>query len=388
MAVPWRYNLRSLFQRQATTLMTVVSIAFVVLVFVGVWSLAAGIANAFKASGDPANLLVLRDGARSETESAIQLATAREITALPGIERGDDGRPLASGELIVLQIFEREDGSESNVTVRGVGPTAQAVRPEMQILEGRDFEPGTGEIIVGRDLVERFPGLGLGEEVRFGRIDFRVVGVFGAGGGGGEAEVWGAREDIGNAFSRTGFVSSLRIRTSSEAAMDQLAEEIASDQRWTVVTKPETVYYAEQTQANTAMFQVLGLLLAIVMGFGACFAAANTMYAAIERRGREVGTLRALGFRRLSILLAFLAEAAVLGLLGGALGCLLALPLNGISAGTTNFLTFSEITFQLTTSPGVLAAGMLVALATGVLGGLPPALAAARRPITGLLRGS
>ncbi|MEM9554905.1 MAG: ABC transporter permease [Acidobacteriota bacterium] len=388
MGVPIRYNLRSLFQRRTTTAMTVLSIAFVVLVFIGVSSLAAGISEAFAASGDPANLLVLRDGARSETESAFDLATARGIAAMPGVERTADDRPLASGEMIVVQIFEREDGSESNVTVRGVGPMAQTVRPDLEIVEGRDFVSGTGEIIVGSDLAQRFRGLRLGEEVRIGLLDFRVVGIFEAGGGNAEAEIWGALEDVGNTFRRENAVSSMRLRTSSAAAMAELERQVESDQRWRVVAQPETQYYAEQTSANTMQFRILGTLLAVLMGFGACFAAANTMYAAIERRGREIGTLRALGFRRPAILLAFLLEAAFLGLLGGIVGCILALPLNGISAGTTNFISFSEITFQLTTTPAVLISGLLVALATGIVGGLPPAIAAARRPITGLLRGS
>jgi len=386
MKIPFKYNWRSLLERKSTTVLTVLSIAFVVLVFIGVFSLASGLEKAFSASGDPRNVLVLRDGARTETESYTALENFRTIAALPQVERGPGGEPLASGEVIVLQIFKRQDGSESNVVVRGVGPAAKLVRPTFQMLEGREFEPGKGEVIVGKNLAGRFPSLALGSERAIGRLKFRVVGIFDAGGGGSESEVWGALEDIGDSFRRTGFVSSVRLRTSSPQSVQSLIDAIGAEQRLRLVAKPEVTYYAEQTAANTGQFKFLGTLLAVLMGFGACFAAANTMYAQVARRGREIGTLRAIGFRRRTILIAFLIEAAILGFLGGVAGALLSLPLNGINAGTTNFLTFSEITFQLSTSPMVLAAGILIAVLTGVLGGFPPALAAARQPIANALR--
>ncbi|MCG8462557.1 MAG: ABC transporter permease [Holophagales bacterium] len=386
MKVPFGYNVRSLFERKATTLMTVASIAFVVLVFVGVFSLAVGLEAAFEASGDPANVLVLRDGARSEMESYLGMDIFRGIAALPGVEQDAEGRQLASGELIVLQIFPRADGSESNVTVRGVTPESRWVRPEYEIVEGRDFEPGKSEIVVGRNLVERFPALALGEEVRFGRLDFRVVGAFTAGGSAAESEVWGAIEDIGNAFRRTNFVSSVRLRTSSPEAVAALVGQIENDPRYQVQVKSESEYYEEQTAANTFQFKALGMMLAALMGFGACFAAANTMFSQVANRAKEIGTLRALGFRRHHILGAFVLESAVLGVMGGFLGVLLATPLHGLSAGTTNFITFSEITFQLTLSPAVMLMGVALAVLTGVLGGLPPAWRASRRKIVELLR--
>lgn len=384
--IPIRYNLRSLFVRKVTTVMTMVSIAFVVLVFVGVWSLAVGLEQAFAASGDPSTVLVLRDGARSETESFADRDAYRQVSTLPGVTRGADGEALASGELVVIQIFARADGSESNVTVRGVEPAARIVRPSFEIVEGRDLVPGTGEILAGQRLIERYPDLRLGGSVRFGRRDFRVVGVFTAGGGGAESEVWGALTDIGAAFRREGGVSSIRLRAASETNVPELIAAVEGIQRYRLQAKPEDEYYAEQTSANTAQFKVLGTLLAVMMGFGACFAAANTMYAQISSRAREIGTLRAIGFRRRHVLGAFLAEAAILGFWGGVLGCLLALPLDGLSAGTTNFITFSEITFELTLTPALLAAGVGLAVVTGVLGGLPPAVAASRRGISGLLR--
>lgn len=386
MKIPFKYNWRSLLERKSTTFLTVLSIAFVVLVFIGVLSLAGGLESAFAASGDPRNVLVLRDGARTETESYTAMENFRTIAAMPQVERGPGGEPLASGEVIVLQIFERQDGSESNVVVRGVGPAARLVRPTFAITEGRDFAPGKGEVIVGKNIADRFPSLALGSERSIGRLKFRVVGIFETGGGGSESEVWGALEDIGDSFRRTGFVSSIRVRTSSSQSVQDLIAAVKADQRMRVAAKPETVYYAEQTAANTGIFKVLGTLLAVLMGFGACFAAANTMYAQVSRRGREIGTLRAIGFRRRTILVAFLLEAAILGLLGGLTGALLSLPLNGISAGTTNFLTFSEITFQLRTTPGVLLAGILIAVGTGIVGGFLPAISASRQPISSALR--
>lgn len=386
MKIPVKYNLRSLFVRKGTTLMTVVSIAFVVVVFVGVYSLGTGLEQAFSSTGDPANLLVLRDGARSETESGNPMPVYRDIAALPGVERGADGEPLAAGELIILQIFTRQDDSEANVIVRGVMPASRAVRPAFTIIEGRDFEPGTSEIIVGQQLSNRFPSLALGQSATLGKRDFRVVGVFEGAGSGIESEVWGARADIGDTFDRNNYVSSIRLRTSSPEAAAQLKSQIEGDQRWRMVAKPEDEYYAEQSSVNTAQFKILGLALAFLMGIGACFAAANTMYAQIANRGREIGTLRAIGFGRWRVMAAFLIEAAILGFMGGLAGILLALPLNGIRAGTTNFLTFSEISFELALTAPVLVAGVLLAVATALVGGLPPAWSASRRKIDELLR--
>lgn len=386
MKIPFKYNWRSLLERTSTTVLTVLSIAFVVLVFIGVLSLASGLEKAFSASGDPRNVLILRDGARTETESYTAMENFRTIAAMPQVEKGPNGEPLASGELIVLQIFERKDGSESNVVVRGVGDAARLVRPTFKIVDGRDFEPGKGEVIVGKNIAGRFPSLALGSERTIGLVKFRVVGVFETGGGSNESEIWGSLEDIGGTFRRTGFVSTVRVRTSSTASVKAMIDAVKAEQRMRVVAKPETEYFAEQTAANTGQFRFLGTLLAVLMGFGACFAAANTMYAQVARRSREIGTLRAIGFRRRTILIAFMIEAAILGFLGGVTGALLSLPLNGIDAGTTNFMTFSEITFQLSTSPLVLLAGILIAIATGVVGGFPPALAASRQPIANALR--
>jgi ABC-type lipoprotein release transport system permease subunit len=384
--IPLKYNVRNLTARRGTILMTVVSIAFVVLVYIGVLSLAGGLGAAFGASGDPRNVLVLRDGARAETESYFPTERHREMAALPGVERDTSGNPLASGEVIILQILTRKDGSESNVVLRGVEPAAFGVRPKVRVVEGRRFEPGKGEVVVGAKLAERFPELELGKQITFGRIDFRVVGLIDAGGGSFASEVWGAVQDFGDAFQRQNYCSSSLLRTASEDEAKALVARIEADQRLNLAARLETEYYEEQTTSTGAQFVVLGTVLAVLMAFGACFAAANTMYAQVAARSKEIGTLRALGFPRRAILGAFLLEAAFLGLLAGVLGAIASLPLNGISTGTTNYVTFSEISFSLRTTPDVLLQGIVLAVLTGVVGGLVPAFSASRRPIAELLR--
>ena len=381
MKLPLKYSVRSLFVRRGTVLMTIASVAFVVLVYVGVLSLAGGLAEAFGTSGDPANVIVLRDGALSESSSFFSLETGRELMALPGVARDPEGMPLASGEVIILNNLPRKDGSTSNVTFRGVGPASFALRPALRMADGRRFEPGRAELIVGRGLAGRFPGLRLGNEVTVGQLTFRVVGVFEADRSAYESEVWGAAEDLSNAFRRGGYFSSVVLHTNSPAEAQALVDRIEGDQRFKLHARSEAEYYALQTANTTRQFILLANALAIIMAFGACFAAANTMYAAVSARSREIAALRVLGFRRRSIVGAFLLESALLGLVAGLIGVLLALPLNMISAGTTNFVTFSEITFSLRTSPGVLLGGVVLAVLTGLLGGLPPAWSAARRSI-------
>jgi putative ABC transport system permease protein len=386
MRIPIKYNVRNLIERRGTILLTVASIAFVVLVYIGVLSLAAGLERAFGASGDPRNVIVLRDGARSETESYFPAEKHREMAALPGVAQDAQGHPLASGEVLILQILTREDGSETNVSLRGVEESAFAVRPKIRIVEGRRFEPGKGEVIVGEMMAKRFPELQLGRDILFGRIRFRVVGLFDADGGSFASEVWGAVQDFGDAFQRQNYCSSSLLRTASEEEARALVARIEGDQRLNLQAQPEPEYFKSQTQATGTQFIVLGTALAVMMAFGACFAAANTMYAQVAARSAEIGTLRALGYPRRSVLGAFLLEAAFLGALAGILGAVLSLPLNGITAGTTNFLTFSEITFGLRTSPEILLQGVILAIVTGVVGGLVPAWSAARRPIAVLLR--
>jgi putative ABC transport system permease protein len=386
MKIPIKYNLRNLFVRKGTTLMTVGSIAFVVLVYIGVLALGGGLKAAFSASGDPLNVVVLRDGARSETESFFDLEKARLLASLPGLAKTAEGAPLASGQVLILQILKRDNGSETNVSIRGVEPAIFSIRPQLKIVEGRQFEPGKGEVIVGKTLASRYRDLKLGKEVSLGRIRFKVVGVFDAAGGSYNSEVWGAVGDLSNAFNRTNSVSSSVLRATSADGAKGIIDRIKGDQRLKVKAISEPEYFQEQATANGKQFLVLGNLLAIALGFGACFAAANTMYAQVASRSHEIGALRAIGFRRRTILAAFLIEAALLGLLAGLVGAALSLPLNGLTAATMNGSTFSEITFSLRTTPAILIGGIALAVFTGLVGGFPAAVSASRRKITDLLR--
>ena len=381
--IPIKYTYRNLFERRGVAFMTLASIGFVVLVYIGVLALAGGLRAAFAETGDPSIVIVMRDGTRSEMESSYGQESHRLLAAMPGVERGDESA-LASGETVTIQIFKRVDGTETNVMVRGVEPAAFAIRPTFKIVEGRVFEPGRGEIIVGRSLAGRL-GLRIGDERKMGRTTFRVVGTF-MGVGAHGSEIWGDARDLGDSFRRSGYYSSTRLKTASPAATRDLIAAIKDDQRLQVSAVPETEYYEQQTDAASGQFIVLGNVLAVLMAVGACFAAANTMYAQVAARAREIGTLRALGFRRRSIMGSFFLEAVLLGLVAGGFGALLALPLNAIQTGTMNQVTFSEITFQLRTTPFAMFSGIFLATITGVIGGLLPAFGASRQKITDLLR--
>jgi putative ABC transport system permease protein len=382
--IPIKYNVRSLFVRRGTTLMTIFSIALVVLVYVGVLSLAGGIQAAFSDSGDPATVVVTRDGAQAEMDSGFAMDTRRLLATLPGVVKDSSGNPIASGETMHLQIIKRGDGTEANVALRGVEDEAFTLRPWLEIVDGRRFEAGKGEIIVGSMVAERFPALALGNQIRLGRDTFRVVGVFD--GAAYSSEIWGSVNDLGDSYRRPNYYSSTRIKAASASAVPELLDRIEAEQRLQVQAERETDFYARQTESNTRLFVVLANVLAFFMAFGACFAAANTMYAQVSSRSKEIGTLRALGFKRHSIVAAFVIEATVLGLVAGVVGVLFALPLNAVTAGTMNQANFSELTFALRTTPTALISGVLLAVLTGVIGGLPPAVRAARRSISDLLR--
>ena len=384
--IPIKYNVRSLFVRKANTLMTIVSIASVVLVYVGVLALGAGLRVAFTASGDNSTVIVLREGANSEMESYFPAETHRILASMPGVARDAGGEPLASGETITLQILERPDGSETNAVLRGVEDDAFALRPYIQIAEGRRFVPGQTEIIIGDQLEGEVGDLELGSAIDLGRFTFTVVGIFDSGGSSYGSEIWGNVQEFGDSFRRQNYYSSTRLMAESPAQVEALIEEVESSQQINVAAQDESSYFEAQSVASSGVFLFLGNLIAVMMGFGACFAAANTMYAQVAARSKEIATLRVLGFRRRTILSVFVLEATVLGLAAGALGALLALPLNGLSAGTTNFMTFSEVRFMLRTTPDVLGAGMFVATLTAVIGGFFPALSASRAPIATLLR--
>jgi putative ABC transport system permease protein len=386
MAIPLKYNLRNMVVRLGSTVMTVFTVALVVWVVLLILSLATGLNKALVSTGAPENILVIRDGSQTETQSFVTKDAFQIIQTLPGIARDQQDKPLASAEVAVLVNLPRRGTSEAtNITIRGVSEAGFAIRPQLKLVEGRMFRPGIGEAIVSRKVSERFSTTGLGETIKLGRREWTVVGIFDAGGSAFDSEIWSHVTDVADAFDRNNY-SSVLVRAESIATRDQLANRIVAEQRLKLEAKPEQSYYDEQT-ATSAPIKGLGIFVAIIMGIGACFGGMNTMYAAVAHRTREIGTLRALGFSRASIMLSFVVESLILALLGGVIGCLIALvTINGMSAGTMNFRTFSELAFSSQITPELLVLVLIFAAALGIVGGFLPSRLAARMPITRALR--
>lgn len=385
MAIPLKYNLRNLVVRRVSTLMTIGTIALVVAVFVALMSLANGLNSSLVETGSPENVVILRDGAQTEMQSFVTKEAFQVIQTIPGIARDTQGRPIASGEVVVLiNLLRRGDISASNVTVRGVSETGVTLRPHLKLVGGRMFRPDVGEAIVSRKIADRFQGVSLGDELQLGRRKFAVVGIFDAGGTGFDSEIWSDVVGVSDAFDRASY-SSVLIRAENVATRDQLVSRIESEQRLKLESKSELAYYEEQTSASGPI-RGLGIFVAIIMGIGACFGGMNTMYASVAYRTREIGTLRALGFSKASILTSFVIESMILSLIGGVIGCLLALPVNGIATGTMNFRTFSEVAFSFRITPDLLLSALIFSLLLGFIGGLLPSRLAARMPITKALR--
>ena len=385
MAIPLAYNLRNLRVRFFSTAMTVLSVGLVVAVFIGVMALARGLEEALVATGEPLNVVVLRQGSQVETSSAVRRDALQVIQYLPGVAVDASGAPLVSSEVIVLLNLPKQgDVQGANVMVRGLRSKGFALRPQVRLVEGRLFRPGLREIVVGRAVAERFQNAGLGDQLRFGRSSWQVVGIFEAGRTAYGSEIWTDAAELADDFDRADY-SSVLLRAEDPAALRSIAERISSDQRLHLKALAEPDYYAEQTKTSGPI-KVLGGFMAVLMAIGASFAVMNTMYAAVARRSREIGILRVLGFQPGSILLSFLLESLVLALLGGLLGCVLALPIHGLTTGTMNFRTFSDITFAFRITPDLLLRGVGFSLAMGVLGGLLPARLASRQPMVETLR--
>lgn len=380
------YNLRSMTVRKGTAAMTAGGIAMVVAVFVMTLAIAQGFRATLVASGSPQNAIVLRKSATAETVSAVLRADVPIIETLPQVARGADGRPLASPELVVIIALPRQgDNQPANVPARGVGPRAFEVRDTLKFVEGRRFAPGTREINVGRAAVKRFKGLALGSDVKFGAATWKVVGVFTADDASFESEVWGDVDLMMPAFQRNGY-QSMTVKLLDPSMFDSFKAAVSGDPRLFLEPQREQDYYAAQSQAMTTVIRVFGSFVTMILAIGAMFGAMNTMYAAVAYRTREIGTLRALGFSRSRIVGAFLTESVALAVIGGLIGCVLALPVHGISTGTTNFSSFSEVAFKFRITPGLLAGGVLFSAVMGALGGLLPALRAARIPVARALR--
>ena len=385
MALPLTYNIRSLYVRGRVTLLAVSGIALVVAVLVVLFAMANGFRLALRATGAPDNAIVTQRGSGSELTSGLSRENAQVLMADDRVLRTPDGRPLASPEIVVVASLARKDGQDVNVTVRGTTQAAFDVRTGLRITEGRRFQPGLYEILVGRKLHERMKDLDVGKTIRLQRKDWMIVGILDASGSGFESVIWGDVDAMGPAFNRGTGYQSLTLRMPGPGAIRALNTELQRNPRMQVQAVQERQFYEDQSGDVSGQLLGLAMFVAVVMGIGAVFGAMNTMYAIVAARTREIGTLRALGFSRTSILTAFVLESTVLSLVGGAAGCLLALPFNGISsaAGGANF---AEISFAFRVTSDALVLGMGLALAIGVVGGLFPALRAARLPITVALR--
>ena len=378
MLIPFRYNLRSLRVRWVTTLVTAVSVGLSVTVFVAVMALAEGLREVFVTTGEPLNLLVIRQGSQTETNSIIERSRTEVISALEGVAAGPQGAPMISAELAVFINQPRRTAGSSNVVIRGLTDRGREMRPQVRLVQGRWFRPGLRELTVSRSIAERFSNCGLGEQLTTGRASWTVVGVFDAGQTAYGSEMWTNVDDLANVFERRSNFSSVLMRARDSAALRALSDRISNDRRLQLKALAEPEYYASQTMTATPV-RILGNTIAFIMAFGSIFAAMNTMYAAVSVRVREIAVLRVLGFSPVSVLLSFLFESLLLAGLGGLLGIVLALPLDGLATGTTNWLSFSEMTFQFHITPGLLQQGMIFALILGAIGGILPAAKAARQ---------
>ena len=381
------YNLRSMIVRKGTAAMTAMGIAMVVAVFVMTLSIAQGFRSTLVASGQPDNVILTRKSATSENLSAVLKPQVPLLEAMPQVARGADGRPLVSPELVVIISLPRKtDNNPANVPTRGVGPKGFEIRNVLQIVEGRRFAPGAREINVGKQAVGRFKGLNLGDEVKFGSASWKVVGIFTANDASFESEVWGDVDLMMAAFNQRSAYQSATLKLTDPSAFEALKATVAADPRLDLKVERERDYYEGQSATTSTLIRIFATFVTTILSIGAVFGAMNTMYAAVAYRTREIGTLRALGFSRGRIVSAFLAESVALALVGGVIGCILALPVHGLSSGAMNMNSFSELAFKFRITPGLLAGGMIFSALMGAVGGLLPALRAARIPVARALR--
>ena len=387
MAIPLVYNVRSLRARWSSTVVAVLGIAGTVGVFVAMLSLARGFEATLVASGSARNAIVRRAGATSEMDSSVMLEQVRVIEDAPGVERGAAG-PLVSPEVVVIASFPLKGrDTEGNAQVRGVSPKALAVRPTVKIVAGRVFQPGLTELLVGRNVAASYVGLELGKTVRFGGGTWTVVGVFDSGGTAYDSELWCDFSVLRQVYQRPqNMFQSATARLTSPDALTTFKDALTADPRVTVQIDREIDYYAKQSRQLTTLITVLGTIVAVVMGIGAVFGALNTMYSAVAERSREIATLRALGFGSGSIVVSFVVEALCIAFVGGLLGCLAVLTLNGLTTGTINWQTFSHLAFAFQVTPVLLTWGLVFALLMGLVGGVPPAIRASRARIAVALR--
>ena len=387
MTLPLSYNIRNVRERWPVALLAIGGIALVVASFAVLMAMSQGFATALRGTGRPDNAIVVSRGSNSEATSWLGLEDRRKILDHLAVESEGKEQPLASWEQIsVLSLPRNADGRRTNVVLRSVTPSALVVRTGIRLTAGRLFNPGRDEVVVGRRISDRIQGLELGGSVRHRRRPFRVVGVFESQGAAFESEIWADLETRHAEYGGDPGSNSLVVRVGTEARIAELDRWIRLQPNMPLHAVAEKQYYEDQAGPVAKTIEVLGRLVALVMGVGAVFAAMNTMYRVVASRTREIGTLRALGFSRRAILFSFVVESAVLGVVGGALGCLVASTLHGYSTSTSNLQSFSEVAFAFRITPAIIAASIGFALTMGVLGGLLPAVRAARLPIAAAVR--
>jgi len=387
MAIPISYNLRNLKVRKTTTIMTALGIALTVSVLLAVMALVEGLRSAFQTTAHPLNVLVMRKGSNSELSSNFTRQQYQDIKFKSGIARNPAGEPLVSLEMVTVIVLESPaKGTGSNITLRGVvNPVALELRDGLKVEQGRWFTAGRREAVIGKSLLGAYPETHVGGKLKFGRGEWDVVGVISQGNSAVNSEIWVDLNQVSADFERSSVLSSALVRAVDEPGVTALINSLKDDQKLNVDARTEKTYYEEQ-MVTAAPVQFLGTFIAIIMAVGSCFAAMNTMYAAVARRAREVGTLRVLGFSRGGILLSFFIESLLLSILGGLLGIALVLPLNNVTAAMGNFITFSETSFNFRVTPAIMAIGLGFAIVLGAAGGIFPARSAARKEILTALR--
>lgn len=386
MAIPLAYIARNLWTRRLTTTLTAGELALVVFVFATVLMLDAGLKKTLVSTGEHDNVVVIRKGAETEVQSAIDRNQASIMEMHPSVAIGADGRPLASKEEVVLiSLVKISSNKPSNVVIRGVSPTGLGLRPQVKLVAGRMFKAGSSEIIVGSSVAKGFSGTQIGEHLRFAQRDWTVVGTFDAGGSGFDSEIWGDVDQLMQSFRRTSY-SSMVVRLAQTNLLDRFKADIDVDPRLADEAKREQAFYSDQSKALSTFINILGFTLSTIFSIAAMIGAMITMYASVANRVAEIGTLRALGFKRINVLAAFLVEAMLLALVGGIAGLGCAALMQFASFSTTNFQTFADLSFRFILTPTIVVKTLAFSVTMGLIGGFLPAMRAARMNIVDALR--
>ncbi len=385
MAIPLSYNLRNLAVRKTTTIMTAAGIGLTVAVLLAVLGLVSGLQKAFASTGDPLHVLVMRKGGNAELTSLLTQEQFQVVKSFPGIATGPNGQPMASLEVVTIANMPSPDKPDgTNITLRGLSPAGLAMR-KLRIISGRWFQPGQREIVVGKNLAKVYEAAQVGKQLKFGKGSWTIVGVMDGGDSSVNSEIFGDGNQVASDFNRPDTYSSALLQATDEVTAAALKKSLENDRRLNVTVMDEREYYDAQT-VSARPIQFLGFFVCVIMAVGSCFASMNTMYAAVARRSKEVGTLRILGFSRGSILVSFFLESVMLSLIGGVLACLIVLPLNRVTTTLGNFITFSMTSFDIHVGPEIMAVGIVFSLVLGAIGGLLPARQAAKKEILTALR--